>query len=277
MSRGPAAAGRASLLLASLPLFTICAFAAPRAPLVEEAWRDASLSLFKEAHGGFAKIEGREARLGHAITLLAQQPKTAGNISAAADALEGLIAEASGDEVAIIARFYLGRLEQIHRTPVNPAAAAVHFKRLIAEHPRNLWSEQAAVKLALIELHESVSAEELRRRFAHHREIASSLSIPAARRDLHLLLADVALRFELGETLALDQLLAADQAGIVRTTAQAQIWVQIGELARRTGRNEVAREHYQKFLAAFERDNRRSMIREHLAALPSAVTVAASP
>lgn len=267
----------AGFLLALLSLFPGSAFAARQQPDVGRAWRDASLSLFKEAHGAFAAAAGREARLGHAITLLAQQPRTAGNVDAAAEALEALIAESPADETAIVARFYLGRLEQLHRTPENPGAAVAHFKRLIAEHPGSPWAEQAAVKVALIELHEAISAAERLRRFEHHRQIAPALATAPARRDLHLLLADVALRFDLGEALALDELLAADRAGIVRTTAQAQIWVQIGELARRTGRDEVAREHYRKFLAAFERDNRRGMILEHLAALPAAVSVAASP
>jgi len=235
--------------------------------MLQQAWKDASSNLFLEAAQGFAKAEGREARLGGAITLLARQPKTASNIEAAAKSLTALVEENSRDTVGVMARYYLGRVEQVHRVPSNPAAAAAHFRRLLEEHPGEFWTEQGAIKLALIELHEEVGRDERLARLTRHAEYASSMRHRPARRDMHLLLADVILRFQLGEALALEQLLAADEAGIVRSAPRAQVWVQIAELARETGREDIARRYYESFLASYKRDTRRKLVSERLAAL----------
>ncbi len=264
---------RASLLLALPMLVSTLSASEPmeaRDAEVVHAWERASLSLFKESHRAFATHRSRESRLGYAITLLIQQPKTAGNLDEAVRILESLIIDIPTGEVAVVARFHLGRVEQIHRSPPNLSAAAAHFSKLVAEHPAHPWAEQAAIKLALIELYAPVSADELRTRFENHRRAAAGLVTASARRDLNLLLADVALRFGLGDALALEHLMAADLAGIARPTQQARVWVQIGELARLLGRTEIARDHYGKFLTAFTRDVRRRMVLEHLASLPPA-------
>lgn len=269
-------------LVPAIPFLTLLVIFAPLARsseatavstpevVLRQAWRDTSLSLFQDAARGFEKVDGREATFGRAISLLARQPKTAGNIEAAARALASLVETDARDPIGVMSRYYLGRVEQAHRTPARPAAAAVHFRRLLADHPGEFWAEQAAIKLALIELHEPVSAEERLARLVRHAEFAGAMRHAPARRDMCLLLADVALRFGLGEATALDQLLAADRAGIVRSATQAQVWVQIAELARATGRHDIARRHYENFLAAYERDNRRTMVSERLAALSAA-------
>jgi len=89
----------------------------------------------------------------------------------------------------------------------------------------------------------------------------------AARRDLHLVLGEAVLRFELEPTLALDQFVAALEDGIVMPLLRADILVRVGELAREAGRVELARRSYRTFLADFPRAPRRLMIREALDAL----------
>lgn len=238
---------------------------AETAPL-QQAWQDAALSLFKESHQAFAALEERDARFGQAVTLLIQQPKTDGNIQQAHDMLAEL---ARGDgELAISALYYLGRIEQSHRSTPDPAAAAGHYRKLIAEHPGHPKAELALVKLAIIELYEVVADDVRRGRFATFLGRVATLRTAEHRRDLHVVLADAALRFGYSPEIALDQLLAADAIGFVRPLMRANMWVRIGNLAAETGRHEVARDYYTRFLDTFQRDNRRLMVGERLAALP---------
>jgi hypothetical protein len=235
---------------------------------LQQAWQDAALSLFHESHRGFAELEGREARFGEAVTLLIQQPKTDRNIRRAFDIFAEL--SSGADELAIASRYHLGRIEQSHRATPDPAAAAEHYRKLVADHPGHPLAELALVKLAIIEFYEVVADDVRRARFDAFLAQVDSLRTPEHRRDLHVLLADTALRFGYSPEVALEQLLAADKIGFVRPLMRANNWVRIGNLASETGRAEIARDYYTRFLDTFKRDNRRLMVGERLAALPPA-------
>lgn len=242
---------------------------APVSPTPARAWRAAAESLFPEAQQDFDALDGAEAELGEALLLLVRQPKTVANVDLAVSRLLILAEREPADEIACIARYYLGRIEQVHRAAPSPDAARGHYRRLIADAPGSFFAACATVKLALIDLYEIVPPEEHRSRFDGYRSLAASLVDPSARRDLSLLLADVALQFGYGEDTALEELLQADRAGITRPLEQANVWVRIAELARLTGRHEVARDHYRRFLDTFRRDSRRTLVEERLASLPS--------
>lgn len=236
---------------------------------LREAWQASALNLFKDANHRFADLTGREARFGEAVTLLQVQPKTASNINRSASLLEQVRADNPGDELGIAALYHLGRLEQVHRMPVNPAAAIAHFNTLIQDHPGHPFTEQAITKLAIIELYAPDNAARRPAVFERFTALADTLVTSDARRDLNLTLGNAALRFGLGDERALERYLIAEQAGIHLTTVRSSTLVTIGELARKLGRHDIAREHYQLFLKDFQRDDRRLMVKEALATLPS--------
>lgn len=255
-----------ALMLATCPL----ARSATPPPTLLQAWQDTALNLTKEANQGFAALAGREADFGEAITLLQIQPKTDVNIRRSATLLEGVITENAADELGIAARYYLGRLEQVHRTPLNPQAAAGHYAVLIREFPTHPLTEQAIVKLALLELYTpNIDKDARRQTFEKFLRLGEGFKTHDAIRDLNLILANAALRLELGDELALHSYIAAHRAGIHLTAVRGNVIVSIGELARKTGRTELAREYYRLFLDQFQRDNRRLTIRERLDALPA--------
>lgn len=241
---------------------------------VVAAWQQATVGLFKDSLLSFEKIEGDDARYGEALTLLMRQPKTAGNVERAAQMLSSLAASQPDSELGIGARYHLGRIEQVHRMTPDPAAARRHYQELVTAHPEHTLAQQAVVKLAILDIYERVPANVRRQRYDAYAARAVGLSYGPARRDLHLLLADTAQRFDYPATLALEHLLSADAVGIARRAEQANIWVRIGVIASETGRPEVARSFFEKFLANYLRDNRRLMIEERLAALPAAPVVA---
>lgn len=236
---------------------------------IKAAWGNAALGLFNQANIEFAQLPGNEARLGEAVTLLLKQPKTDGNLNRAAAMLEQLVNDDPESSLAITARYYLGRIEQTHRSSGNPEAARAIFRNLVTGHAGHPYADLAAVKLALIELYSQQSDTDRRARFDEFVALAPALKTPSARRDLSLLLADVAQRFGYEPSLTLDLLLAADEVGIARRVEQGNIWIRIGQLAQDTGRADVARAYYNRYLSTFIRDNRRRMVSERLAALPS--------
>lgn len=234
-----------------------------------EAWQNASLGLFNEANHAFAALPGDEARLGEAVTLLLRQPKTDGNIDRAAALLSDLVQKSPASDLAVTARYYLGRIEQTHRSPANPDAARKIFRELVSAHQGHPYADLATVKLAIIELNEQLPDAERQARFDAFAAMAPALKSPSARRDLYITLADSSQRFGYAPEVTLDLLLAADKAGLARRVEQGNVWVRIGQLAQDTGRNEIAREYYGKYLTHFIRDNRRRMVSERLAALPA--------
>lgn len=234
-----------------------------------EAWQQTALNLFNDANLSFAELSGREARFGEAVTLLQVQPKTNANVDRAVALFGEVLAENAGDKLGITARYYLGRIEQLHRSPINPEAAAGHFRQLVQEYPAHPMAEQALVKLALIELYGNATDVERQAAFERLAGSVATLKTADAIRDLNLILAEAGLRFGQSPAMALDHYIAAEQAGIHLTTVRGSVLVAIGELARQVGRVDVARRYYELFLQDFQRDTRRRLIRERLAALPA--------
>ncbi len=261
-------------LLFALAVIPPCFATQPADPVktenhIKAAWQSASLGLFNEANHSFAALSGDEARLGEAVTLLLRQPKTDGNVTRATEMLSAIVKDSPDSSFAITARYYLGRIAQSHRMPNDPETARKTFRDLITAHPGHPYADLATVKLAILDLYEQVPDSLRRARFDEFTKLAPGLKSTTARRDLSLLLADVSQRFGYDPVITLDLLLAADQAGIARRNEQGNVWVRIGQLAQDTGRVEVARAYYNKYLATFIRDNRRRMVTERLAALPA--------
>lgn len=269
---------RSLLALALAPL--ALGAAAPSAP---DPWEQASLGLFKDAHNAFATATAadRETRFGQAVTLINLQPKTEANLDRAAEILRSLAAPSAApatDDLALSARYFLGRIAQVHRRPPNLAEAKRIYRELAELDTRHPLAQRAVVHLALIELFEPglpvATVRELHESFARR---ADRLTDPAAIRDFNLVLGDAAIRFELGDAIALRHLAAADQAGIARSTTQADTLLRIAELARRIGDSGTATAYYRRFLDENRRDPRRLTVMDRLAALGADVSAKSLP
>jgi tetratricopeptide (TPR) repeat protein len=275
-----------ALLVAALAAFAASPLAAveadgpePLADPIEQAWLDATLHLYREARQNLQDADTREARLGRATLLLVQQPKTETNLDNAVRELEQLasVAPDAADEFSAAARYLLGRVAHVHRIQPDLATAAGHYRRLVQERPEHLLADQARIKLALIELYApGTPAEQIAARLDALATEADALARPSSRRDFHLVLAEATRHHRLGDERLLRHYLAVDAAGTSRPTPRAHITVAIGELAARLGRTDLARTYFERFLAEFQRDNRRALVRDKLNALPPAAATPAS-
>ena len=260
------------------------------APPPPDPWAQASQFLFNDAHQSFTQTTSapdRTDRLGAAVVLLNVQPRTAGNLTAARTALEGLVAENASDEAGLNARFFLGRIASLHQTPSDLATARRYFDALIAQNPAHPLAQQAVVKLALLDFYPANGkppASALYTRYATH---ADALTDASARRDLHLLLARACLFYQASQPAsvasfspaeyALTHYQAALATGALSFRVRGETLVAIGELAHALGRDAVAAEAWRAFLSAYSRDIRAGTITAHLAALSDPAAPAATP
>jgi hypothetical protein len=237
-------------------------------------WDDLRGGLFNEAHHTFSKeaeaagkADQRGLRFGEAVALLNIQPRTQSNIDKAYALLEDVRTAAPGDDLGIESRYLQGRIEQVQRSTPDPVKAEAIFSELVQQHPAHPIGQRARVKLAVLRLYAKTDAAERRRRYDDFTSGAGELSDPGAKVQMHLLLADVAQRFKYGNEEELAHMLAADQVGVIKRSLQVQVLVRVGDLARLTGKNAMARTYYTRFLEQFPRTDRRSTIEGYLAAL----------
>lgn len=237
---------------------------------LESAWGEGARLDFTGAARAFGRLgDGREARFGRAVMLLNAQPRSAANTAAARDLLTALRTEDPGDDTGVGALYYLARIAQFHEAQPDLATARARFTELIARHDAHFYGQLARLKLATLEIYAPATPSPAAQRVAAAEALGAPLRQASLARDFHLLVAEACLRFELPVARALDHFLAAEATGApVREVVRAALFVQIAECARETGRPELARRFYERFLAEFPRDARGATVRSRLAALP---------
>lgn len=246
----------------------------------ERPWDKIALGLFNEADGVFeeiaAKSTGEEARLalyGRAVALLNIQPRTQGNIEKSQQLFESIYRAETLDDLGLAARFMQARIAQIHLLPVNKERAEQIYTELSAGRPNHPITQRAKVKLTLLRIYATgIDEAERRNRFVEGEERATGLSELGPRAQIYLLLAETAQRLGYGTETELKHLLSAESAGIVKLRLRADVLVRIGDLARISGDEEMARAHYKVFLKDYPRTDRRTTVEGYLKMLDHPVT-----
>jgi tetratricopeptide (TPR) repeat protein len=234
-----------------------------------------STGFFNEAHAEFVKNESaapadqRTLRFGEAVSLLNVQPRTQANIDDAYTIFGELFAASPDDDIGWSSRYLQGRIDQIQRNKPDLAKADAIFSELIRKNPRHPVAERAHVKLAIIRIFAKAETVERRRHYDEFTRAAADFADRGIKAQMHLLLAEIARRFNYGYDEELQHMLAAHKAGITRRRMRADALVRIGDLARLTGRIDIAREYYTQFLAQYARNERRTTIEGYLAAFNS--------
>lgn len=232
------------------------------ATAAQPAWRHASRLLVRDAHREFQNgATSREARFGEAVTLLNMQPRTESNIAQAAEMFAVLSANDAADEFALAARYYLGRIEQVHRFTPDPAKAKQIYEQLMRDHPESLYAQLAGVKVCVLTLYVSELAPT--QRLAAGEQMESFFQQPEAKRDYHLVMADGYVRLGGSAARLLHHLLAADEGEMART-ARGDLYARIVEAAAQTGDRRLAIDYCHKFLGLRLRAARVSIIEDRL-------------
>lgn len=251
-----------------IPL-VVASTGALRAAEADDPFRALTLYRFSEARAGFqAAADSPEARFGLALALINSQPKTDANLMRA-DALLAALAQQPGPdpELALAARFYRGRIVQVHRRQPDPAAAQRLFRALMDEAPASFWGQLAGVKWVTLEIYTAGPPTERAARLAQLEALAPFFTLPPLAKDYHNILANAYEALGLSDERAFTHLAACWRLGIARGVDQGDFLARLGTLAERLGRRDEARTYYAEFLRRFQRDERRHLIEQRLAAL----------
>ena len=218
-----------------------------------------SIAQFEEAMNAHPE-RAREGHLGLGIAHLNLQPKSRSTIETAGVHFAKVKAEEAHDDFGIRARYFLGRIEQIHRYEPDWEKAGDIYHRLHEEHPDHPIGETARVRWVTIRLYEPSDAETKVERFTEAEAFRGTFVHHRTRRDYHLLMANAYTHFKPHNTEALQQvlehLMEALEAGIHNQQTLATTIVRVAEIARLLENYSLADEFYGRFLDTFSRDNR---------------------
>lgn len=204
--------------------------------------------------------EEREAQLGRALSLLAQQPVTRGNVLRAEALLESLVRD--GGSFAAEAYFYLARVAQVHYFTPEPAKAVERYDALIEAHPESPFAELAEVKSAILRLYVLDHPDGAERLIEELDQRGRGLRMPHTIRDFYWNLADGVAYFELESFLAYEFLQRVDATGRAEGTLRANLLARLGESARKMGYADAAIKYFSRYLDEFSRSKRAYMIQE---------------
>lgn len=216
-----------------------------------------------------AQPANRTARFGHAVSLLAVQPRTPSNTAQATQIFEALRSENANDDAGIGAMFYLARIRQLHSFTPDRQAAVSAYRALLTAHPEHYYAQLAVPKLALLLLYDDVPPTEWEHRVSEIAALIPRLSLPAAQRDTRLVLADAFIKLHRDHARAYPLITACLEANLItRVPHLNTLLLQAGESARMLGKDAETIAHYRRFLEEFPRDSRADEIRRRIAALP---------
>ncbi len=234
----------------------------------DPAWAALGRLRVDDALREFARGERpeRERDFGMAVAQLVRQPLTPEQVAGARTVFARL-ADHGSDEVAQASRYFLGRVAQHHLEPADPAEAARQYRRLLAEHPDSIWAQTALTRLALLVLYPADPQESPSAAVAAGEALLAQARLPAARSEIHLVVADAIFFYRLPAAQALPHLLAAERLGLLDRPTRADTLIQIAEVSVLTGDRIQARRFYEAYLADFPLDQRRFMVRQRLAGL----------
>jgi tetratricopeptide (TPR) repeat protein len=237
---------------------------AARATLAD-AWQTLSIGFYSDAIDQFtAAGSSREAQLGLAIAQLNRPPVTPSSL---AEAQRQFTELAGSDAIGHAARYFLGRLQQMHPMTPDPVAAAREYEQLVATGADDTWCRLALVKLAILRLTVLPAAGGLAAQLAAVEPLLARTADPATQHDLHLVIAEARLNHEIYDATTLGHLRAALATTRESDTMRSDMLVQIARLATLLGDRATAQEHYERFLHDYPKDRRYFTVNEALAHL----------
>ncbi len=238
----------------------------PAQPTLATAWQSLSIGFYADAIEQFsAANSSREQQLGLVIAQINRPPVTPSSL---ANAQRGIAALAEGsDTVAHAARYFLGRLQQIH--PISPDAVAAEreYERLVSTGADDAWCRLALVKLTILRLTVRAASGDVPTRLAAVEPLLTRTADPGTLHDLHLVIAEARLNHEVYDATTLGHLTAALAGTRESDTMRADLLIQVGRLATLLGDHAVARENFERFLHDYPKERRHYAVSMALAHL----------
>jgi hypothetical protein len=232
-------------------------------PTLADAWQTLSVGLYADAFGQFSAVgNGREAQLGLALTQLNRSPVTPTSLDEAQLALAALAA--GDDTTGHAARYFLGRMQQMHPVHPDARAALVEYERLVATGADDPWCRLALVKLAILRLTVLPGPGPVAAQLAAVEPLLAHTTDVATQHDLHIVISEVRMNHRIYDATTLGHLQAALATTRVGDVSRPEMLIQVARVATLLGQREVAREHYEKYLHDYPHERRAFTVSEAL-------------
>jgi tetratricopeptide (TPR) repeat protein len=211
----------------------------------------------------------RSIGLGEALSRLVSPSYNEADLPIIVSELEQIWQSNSRDKAGLWAGYYLGRISQNHASAnADYDAALTWYERVATAGGDDLLAQMARLKavglILFAPLDAALSTEE---RFQQSQELVAKISEPHLQMNALLVLANGMLYRDAAPDRVLPSLQSAWRLGVTDPTARAQLLVQMGNLATKVGKPNLAAECYQQFLEEFPTEKRNQMVREQLALL----------
>lgn len=240
---------------------------------LESAWRDLATLKVSDAYAAFAKTHkttgSQESAYGLALCLLNLQPKTTGNIDRAQGLLQELATDGDTDATKINARYFLARIDQVHRNEVDRGAAIEAYRRLLEDFPDQSLAEKAVPKLASALLIQDLPDEVWESHFDEVSAHYDRLTIQSIRAATELVMIEALLRIKTDHARALPLLVnLLDTNPDLRADLRRDFVVQAIDSARALGKDRIAETYAIIFLEDYAYDPRAGAIQAWLEGSP---------
>lgn len=227
------------------------------------------------AQGSFAEAiaalpedpKGEEAVFTRAMLSFNRQPRSAGNLTTAADLLAGLAREGTTAELRARSLYFQARAETLLQPDGSQAAAL--YERLWRDYPDESYGQRGVVHLLLMAFYGPGDEDTVLAAVAGFEIQAERLTDPVVRSQFHQVAARGYLHLGGQDERALEHLLQVAALGVARREALGDLHVSIGQLAGDMDLPDLAREHYTRFLHDYPHDPRAYTVKALLAALPA--------
>ena len=255
---------------------------AQRDSKLDEGWSNATLFRANDAQQDFLQAAKdrpakREADFGQAVSLLNVQPKTDANLDSAAALFLSVRKSQPDDDMGIACLYFLARIEQYQRLPPDMPQAEKDYRELVDRYPHHYWGEQAAIRLAILEVYHAPTREDQMKILADYEKLGDHFVDSDCRRDLFNAIGRSYLNLRLSPERALEDLLKTQETGFSLAVDQADTYVRIGELASAIGRDEIAITYFKKLTVEFPFDFRVYTIKQRLNKLQGTAPMAGAP
>jgi len=231
-------------------------------------WQLGAQGSFAEAMAALPEeSSGEEAVFARAMLSFNRQPRSAGNLTAAADLLAGLVRDGSTPELRARSLYFQARAQALFEP--DGAQAAALYERLWRDYPDESYGQRGLVQLLLMAFYAPGDGGTVSAAVAAFEAQAELLTDPVVRSQFHQVAARGYLHLGGNDERALDHLLQVAMLGVARREVLGDLHVSIGQLAGELGRPDIAREHYTRFLRDFPNDPRAYTVKAQLAALPA--------
>lgn len=189
--------------------------------------------------------------------------------------LRMLVADNDEDAIGLASAYYLARIAQSNPYEQDIAAAKKLYWDLYEKWPERYFGQMAFAKYATLHLYDEDGSErEVLDRIQNLEPIVSDISIPEVRQNVHRLIGEAYVVFDLDPERAYQHLLAAYDLGIPVESIRIEVLERLGKLGEEIGQLERALLAYDELLRTAPRRKNAAEFAESAKRLRAAIAQA---